>query len=124
MNPLPATLLLLLALAGLPAESQGAEPMPRWEQRAGYRVARLNVPTTGRTGFTLLSPAETGVFFTNQISYERALTNKVLLEGAGVAAGDVDGDGGVDLYFGHVDGSNALSPARRVGAAGAVRRRT
>lgn len=43
-----------------------------------------------------------------QISYERSLTNQILLEGGGVTAGDFDGDGLVDLHFCHVDGSNAL----------------
>ena len=101
-----AALCLLTAGLGLP--SSGSAAARAWEQRDSYRHVRLNVPATGRTGFTLLTPEQTGLFFTNQISYEHSLTNKVLLEGGGVCAGDVDGDGLVDLYFCQVDGANAL----------------
>jgi hypothetical protein len=38
----------------------------------------------------------------------RSLTNHILLNGSGVAAGDVDGDGFCDLYFCGLDGRNAL----------------
>ena len=101
---------LLLVTVGLcqPGGGQAAATPLTWEQRDGYDVARLSVPATGRTGFTLLTPRQTGVLFTNQISYERSSTNRVLLEGGGVSAGDFDGDGLVDLYFCHVDGCNAL----------------
>src|SRR5438132_12657520 len=71
----------------------------KWEQRQGYRVAELAVPAVGHTGFTLLSSAETGIYFTNQLSYERSVQNQNLLNGTGVAAGDCDGDGQCDLFF-------------------------
>ncbi len=101
---------ILLVSAGLYLRLVGysAEVPLAWEQREGHRFARLTVPTTARTGFHLLNPDQTSILFTNEISYERSLTNTVLLEGGGVAAGDFDGDGLVDLYFCHVDGSNAL----------------
>src|SRR4051812_43357275 len=88
---------LLCFLTTTFAESK-AEPL-KWEQRKGFRVAPLNVPKTGKTGFTLLTPAETGIIFTNQLSYERGQKNQNLLNGAGVASGDFDGDGNTDLYF-------------------------
>src|SRR5438309_10732782 len=71
----------------------------QWEQKAGYRVAPLNVPKSGHSGFTLLRPDETQIRFTNTLSYAHAQTNQNLLNGAGVAAGDFDGDGLCDLYF-------------------------
>ncbi|MDB6030129.1 MAG: ASPIC/UnbV domain protein [Verrucomicrobiales bacterium] len=80
----------------------------KWEQRTGYRVARLNVPKSGKAGFTLLTPAETGIHFTNQLSYERGQKNQNLLNGAGVASGDFDGDGNTDLYFCNLEGANGL----------------
>src|SRR2546430_2812477 len=43
------------------------------------------------------SPAATRIFFTNGLGAERYLTNQIYLNGSGVAAGDVDGDGWVDL---------------------------
>ena len=47
---------------------------------------------------------ETGVLFTNRVSESRHLTNQVLLNGSGVCAGDVDGDGRVDLFFSALEG--------------------
>ena len=79
-----------------------------WTQREGFREAALPVPPTGRARFTLLRPEETGVLFTNQLSYERAEANQNLMNGCGVAAGDFDGDGHCDLYFPSADGPAGL----------------
>lgn len=59
-------------------------------------------------GFTRLEPSQTGIHFTNQIAEIRALTNRNLLSGSGVALGDVDGDGLCDIYFCALDNDNAL----------------
>lgn len=61
-----------------------------------------------KPGFSLLSNSITGITFTNLISEQRHLTNQILLNGSGVAAGDVDGDGLTDLYFCGLDAPNAL----------------
>ncbi|MDB6035170.1 MAG: ASPIC/UnbV domain protein [Verrucomicrobiales bacterium] len=68
----------------------------------------LQVPPNGKPGFTLLSPETTGIAFSNTIPEERFRTNQMLLNGSGVAAGDVDGDGLCDLYFCAITGSNVL----------------
>jgi len=99
---LPVWLLLLL-----PPIRAEAAPLV-WETREGYRVAPLSVPQQGRNGFTLLPRQQTGILFTNHLSYERSVANQNLLNGAGLAAGDVDGDGWCDLYFCNLEGSNAL----------------
>ena len=52
--------------------------------------------------------AVTGIRFTNHLAPERYLTNQIYLNGSGVAAGDVDGDGLVDLYFCGLDNDNVL----------------
>jgi hypothetical protein len=85
----------------------GASPLI-WEAGPGFRSAPLPVPKQGKTGFTLLPPSDTGIVFKNYLPEQRHLTNHILLNGAGVAAGDVDGDGWCDLYFCRSDGSNAL----------------
>ncbi len=72
------------------------------------RVIPLTVPVQGRTGFTRLAPQETGILFTNLLDDARSATNRNLLSGSGVAAGDVDGDGLADLYFCALDNHNVL----------------
>jgi enediyne biosynthesis protein E4 len=93
--------LLLLAFGAL------AAPL-KWESKEGYRVANLEVPTQGHPGFTLLTPVQTGIHFTNQLTYDRSLLNQNLLNGAGLAAGDFDADGLCDLYFCNLEGANGL----------------
>ncbi|HAV62897.1 MAG TPA: hypothetical protein DCY13_11095 [Verrucomicrobiales bacterium] len=88
------------------AESQAADHA--WQTAAGHRLAPLKVSADGRTGFTLLSTSETGVTFTNELQLLAAGKNQNLMSGAGVAAGDIDGDGLPDLYFCNVEGNNRL----------------
>src|SRR5207302_281377 len=64
-----------------------------WQAGNGWRSAQLPVSKSGPTGFTLLPPAVTGIGFTNQLSDTNAALNQIRLNGSGVAAGDVDGDG-------------------------------
>ena len=89
----------LLSARGLAAE---------WEKHEGFRSLPLAVAPSGQAGFTPLPSAITGITFTNLVAGERSLTNHILLNGSGVAAGDVDGDGRCDLYFCSVDGPNGL----------------
>src|SRR5262245_17034070 len=79
-----------------------------WRDTNGFRSAPLAVPQNGKTGFTLLPPQSTGIQFTNVLPEERYRANQVLLNGSGVAAGDVDGDGWCDLYFCRLEGPNVL----------------
>ena len=95
---------LTILLSSFPALSQGL----RLTQREGFREAELSIGTSGKTGFTLLKPEQTGVFFTNSMSYARSEANQNLINGCGVAAGDFDGDGLCDLYFANTDGNNGL----------------
>src|SRR3954470_5669004 len=101
-----AFVILCLISFGFFLEAKAA-PL-KWEQRQGYRVAALDVPKTGKTGFTLLTASDTGILFTNQLDYEKSQKNQNLLNGAGVAAGDFDGDGNCDLYFCNLNGANGL----------------
>jgi enediyne biosynthesis protein E4 len=74
----------------------------------GFRSAPLNVPQAGKPGFTELAPSATGISFTNHLSRTNAALNQILLNGSGVAAGDIDGDGLCDLYFCSMEGGNVL----------------
>ena len=79
-----------------------------WQVEAGYRSAPLPVPQVGQAGFALLPESVTGITFTNSLPEQRHLTNQILLNGSGVAAGDIDGDGRCDLFFCHLGGPSAL----------------
>jgi enediyne biosynthesis protein E4 len=92
-------LLCFLSLTGckkeqsLPEESANA-PLPAVEAR-----------------FTLLSPEQTGVRFTNTFKEDynyNIYTYEYLYNGCGVATGDVNGDELPDLYFASGFGSNKL----------------
>jgi hypothetical protein len=79
-----------------------------WHQENGFRWAELKVPSGGKTGFHLLSPEETGIYFTNSLDVHTGEANRVLFNGSGVAVGDFDNDGLPDLYFCSLNGHNAL----------------
>jgi hypothetical protein len=100
---------LIIGLAALlPVLLAGQGQALRWEQRDGYREAALVVKEGGRSGFTLLRPEQSGLLFTNTMSYARSEANQNVMNGCGVAAGDFDGDGLCDLYFAGTDGGNGL----------------
>jgi hypothetical protein len=72
------------------------------------REIPLPKPEGKGAGFTRMATESTGIRFTNQISDIRAITNRNLLSGSGVALGDVDGDGWCDIYFCALDNDNVL----------------
>ena len=99
-------LLLIASFCGLAKRTAAAAPQP-WQDRGHYREAIVNPPSGQAPGFSLLSAKATGVEFTNRLARAR-MVNANLLNGAGVAAGDVDGDGLCDLYLCNLDGNNGL----------------
>lgn len=62
----------------------------------------------GSTGFKILSSSATNINFANRVSRELIANNRNYLNGSGVAAADVDGDGLLDLYFTGLDTPNRL----------------
>ncbi len=79
-----------------------------WHQEDGYRWAQVSPGRWGSTGFSELRPSQTGITFENRLTRQEAAKNRQYLNGSGVAAGDIDGDGWTDLYFARLDGSNRL----------------
>jgi hypothetical protein len=100
MRPYSHALVLFVALTT--AAVWSAEPPP------GVAVRALRVPATGKHGFTLLRPEQTGVTFTNSLAELAGVENRVLKNGSGVAAGDFNNDGLVDLFFCSLHQGNRL----------------
>lgn len=75
----------------------------------GAEVTTKKLQVSGNApGFTRIAAQASGVHFSNIVASERSLTNRNLLSGSGVAAGDIDADGLVDLYFCGLDSDNVL----------------
>ncbi len=96
---------LVYALAG--CTDRGERPV-EWFEESGYRWRVLQPSDRVRPGFTQLSASRTRLEFENVLSEDRGLENENLLAGSGVALGDVDGDGRVDIYLARLEGPNAL----------------
>ncbi|MBI4664139.1 MAG: VCBS repeat-containing protein [Verrucomicrobia bacterium] len=79
-----------------------------WQPHEDHRRTAISVPSKRKNGFTEVAPAAAGITFTNRLDEERSLTNQIFLNGSGVAAGDIDGDGLCDLYFCGLDSPNGL----------------
>lgn len=88
--------------------SCSSSPELQWNEEEHFRWAEVSPGFWGETGFQSLSPSQTNIQFENQISEEEITENRHYLNGSGVAAGDVDGDGLVDLYFAGLNGPNKL----------------
>ncbi|MDR8393430.1 FG-GAP-like repeat-containing protein [Aliifodinibius sp. S!AR15-10] len=81
-----------------------------WHQEDQYRWAEIKEGffESDATGFVDLSSSQTNITFSNDITEQELSDNRHYLNGSGVAAGDVDGDGLVDLYFAGLKNSNKL----------------
>jgi len=109
MSAIPAFgRLLAVGWIGLGVSLPSSAAADSFASGPGYRAKPLSVTPGNRVGFARMQASATGIAFTNVLSRERYTTNQIHLNGSGVAAGDIDGDGWCDLYFCGLDGSNAL----------------
>jgi len=104
-----ARLACLVACAGFVVvlSSCGPRPTPPWHQESGYRWRDLDV-SGGKPGFSALESGKTGIHFQNEVAEKELIGNRELGQGAGVALGDIDGDGLVDIFLARTDGCAAL----------------
>ena len=101
---MPSVRRVVLVLAGFGLASAGCGGTDdrgalAWHQEEGYRWSELSPGRRGRTGFAPVAPSRTGIAFRNDVTQAQVVENRHYLNGSGVAAGDVDGDGWVDVYF-------------------------
>lgn len=100
-----ALLVIVLIAAALLLLSRRTAPRPILTP--GLTAEPL--PVTGSPGATLmtpLTPAQTGINFINQLSPENQI--KYTYNGAGVAVGDFDGDGLIDIFLCNQEGQSKL----------------
>src|SRR5262245_1997106 len=95
-----AAVLVLGTLSVVEAADLASVPGGRW--------TAVHVPSHGQPGFKLLSPALTGLDFTNVVEEWSAASYRGLLSGSGVAAGDYDNDGLPDIYLCGLNTPNRL----------------
>lgn len=105
MNWFRRLALFAIVAAAWRVDSQAA---PEWRDYSWGRGRALQVVGRNAKPLEFLSPESTGLLFTNVLPIERHLTNQILLNGSGVAAGDVDGDGWCDVYFAGLAGAGRL----------------
>jgi hypothetical protein len=84
-------------------------PSLEWQPAPGGRSAPLPpLITTSSNGFVRVDPSVSAITFTNTLPVDRFTTNQIYLNGSGVCAGDVDGDGWTDLFFAGIGGGSTL----------------
>ena len=82
------------------------KPNAEWQTEAGYRWRNLDVGRGTQPGFTRVESS--GIRFQNAVSDSALLKNRIVGQGAGVALGDVDSDGLVDVFLAKTEGCSAL----------------
>lgn len=103
-------IILILLILGSCMEKKLPQEIPEleWIEENSFRWAKLPVIESDKYGFQRVPSSFTGITFNNQLSDDQAAGNRIYLNGSGVAAGDVTGNGYVDLYFTSLMGSNKL----------------
>ncbi len=79
-----------------------------WQDEQEYRWAALPVMDGEATGFHKVTPVWSGIDFVNGLTADQIADNRNLLNGSGVAAGDLTGNGFPDLLFLRLNGPNVL----------------
>lgn len=97
-----------LTLLGAACAACVEPPLPEWHDEGDHRWREVLIPRGSDVGFTSMESSRTGLDFVNSVETADALANRHLTHGSGVALGDVDGDGRLDIVLARIDGPNAL----------------
>jgi len=87
---------------------ESVTPPVVWHDEGTYRWRELPVASGDRVGFHELYAQSLGIGFVDSVPEDSVLQNRNLALGSGVAVGDVDGDGLVDIFLARVGGPSAL----------------
>ena len=99
----------LAALASLALLGCGGDRGPGgWIDGDGVRWRALAAPRATGVGFEIVPADRSGVTAANELTEEETFDNRTLADGSGVAMGDFDADGLVDLYLARVAAPNVL----------------
>lgn len=97
-----------LTLLGAACAACVEPPLPEWHDEGDHRWREVLIPRGSDVGFTSMESSRTGLDFVNSVETADALASRHLTHGSGVALGDVDGDGRLDIVLARIDGPNAL----------------
>ena len=100
-------LVLLIAVLGSIAGCATRTELD-WHQEDEYRWAAVDPEFWGNVDFTKRASSHTSIRFENRLTEAEVNKNQHYMNGSGVAAGDVNGDGWTDLYFARLHGPNRL----------------
>lgn len=101
--------LAVVLTSGLTACDSGPTlPSIEWVEGDGLRSRSLDVRGERGGRFTPMEAQATGLVASASMSRDEWLANRTLTHGTGVALGDVDGDGWVDVYVPLLDAPNVL----------------
>lgn len=110
MGPMRAALGVILSLGLLLGGGCGSdtEYVPNWHVEETHRWTELAEHRGKTVGFRRLDSSRTNVGFINTLTEEPVAQNEHLINGSGVALGDVTGNGWPDVYLARLEGPNAL----------------
>lgn len=104
---IPVALLAVVLIAAALLFLSRQTSTPRATQEAGITATPLTIGNAAAaTLMTPLTPEQTGITFVNQLSLENQV--KYTYNGAGVAVGDYDGDGLIDIFLCNEEGADIL----------------
>jgi enediyne biosynthesis protein E4 len=80
----------------------------QWNEEDGYRWAEVNSGIWRSIGFKNVPSSKSNIHFCNDLRQELKEENRTYLNGSGVTAADINGNGLTDIYFASLEGPNKL----------------